>query len=182
MNERAAIALGANLGDRAGTIRAALDLLAPEGIQVERVSELVVTRAIGPGEQPDYLNAAATLRTALSPRQLLDALLNIERELGRVRDERTRWTPRTIDLDLLLYADRLLTEPGLVVPHPRMLERAFVLVPLAMIAPEWIVPGTGQSVAVHAARLAASTDHGAPLQTDWSQHALGEPNHGGKQT
>jgi 2-amino-4-hydroxy-6-hydroxymethyldihydropteridine diphosphokinase len=134
---RAYVGLGANLGDREATIRAALELLAPA-----RVSTLIETEPWGYAEQPRYLNAVAEVETDEGPRALLDRLLEIERQLGRTR-EGPRYGPRTIDLDLLLYGDEQLDEPGLVVPHQRLHERAFVLVPLAELAPELVVPGRG---------------------------------------
>lgn len=123
--------LGANLGDREGTIRAALDrLAATPGVRVAAVSRLIDTAPVGgPPGQPRFLNGAARLETTLPARALLERLLAIERELGRARAE--RWGPRTIDLDLLLYGERAIDEPDLVVPHPRMRERPFVLGPLA---------------------------------------------------
>ena len=105
---------------------------------------------MGPQGQPDFVNAAAALETALEPQALLQALLAIEAEHGRRRDG-TRWGPRSLDLDLLLYGDTLLDTPGLVLPHPGMHERAFVLYPLADMAPELSVPGHG-SVQVLLAR------------------------------
>ncbi|MCE7975008.1 MAG: 2-amino-4-hydroxy-6-hydroxymethyldihydropteridine diphosphokinase [Leptolyngbya sp. PLA1] len=143
----AAVALGANLGDRAGTIRAALGLLGGlPGTRVVHASDLFETPPVGPGEQGLYLNAAAVLETTLAPQGLLDGMLEIERALGRNRARAERWGPRVIDLDLLLYGGATLAEPGLQIPHPRMHERAFVLVPLAQVAGDWTVPGTGRTV------------------------------------
>jgi 2-amino-4-hydroxy-6-hydroxymethyldihydropteridine diphosphokinase len=138
------IALGANLGDREANIRAALDRLdASEGIHVEKVSSLMENPAVGgPPNSPMFLNGAAEVRTTLSPRQLLRRLLEIERELGRERHR--KWDPRTIDLDLLLYGNQVIEEPELVVPHPRMLQRPFVLHPLAQIAPQLMHPTIGK--------------------------------------
>jgi 2-amino-4-hydroxy-6-hydroxymethyldihydropteridine diphosphokinase len=140
---RAFIGLGANLGERAATIQRALELLAAShGVEGMRVSTLRETDPVGPVSQPRFLNGAAEIETALSPRELLELLLAIERELGR---ERTgpRFGPRTIDLDLLLYGQERIAEPGLEVPHPRLHERTFVLEPLAELDPELEVPGRG---------------------------------------
>jgi 2-amino-4-hydroxy-6-hydroxymethyldihydropteridine diphosphokinase len=140
---RAYVGLGANLGDREGTIGRALDLLEEQaGIQVVRVSTLRQTEPVGYLDQPRFVNAAAELETSLSPRALLDALLAVERELGRTR-EGPRFGPRTIDLDLLVYGDRVVDEPGLEIPHPRMHARRFALEPLAELAPALVVPGRG---------------------------------------
>lgn len=141
---RAYVGLGANLGDREATIRravASLDDLAD--VAVVGVSSLRETEPWGPVAQPRYLNGAAALETELAPRELLDALLDVERRLGRVRDDEERWGPRTIDLDLLLYGDLVLDESGLGVPHPRLHERRFALEPLAELAPDAFVPGRG---------------------------------------
>src|SRR5436190_10384838 len=124
---KAYVALGGNLGDRAGTIRAALERLdALPDVSVEAVSELTETDPVGPVlDQPSFLNGAVRLETELPPRELLAALLTVEADLGRVREGPTGG-PRPIDLDLLLYDDELLDEPGLTVPHPRLHERRFV--------------------------------------------------------
>ncbi|HEU6445363.1 MAG TPA: 2-amino-4-hydroxy-6-hydroxymethyldihydropteridine diphosphokinase [Gaiellaceae bacterium] len=138
------VALGANLGDREGTIRTALRRLdSHEQIEVERVSSLRETDPVGYEEQPPFLNGVARLRTDLEPRELLTLLLDLERDLGRTRHG-PRFGPRTIDLDILLYGDRIIDEPGLRVPHPRMGERAFVLEPLAELDPDLEVPGRGR--------------------------------------
>ena len=129
------IALGSNLGDRAATLFAALrDLDASPGIDVARVSQLIETAPEGPPGQGPYLNGAAELRTVLSARALLDRLVEIELRHGRDRVSGVRNGPRTLDLDLLLYGAAVIDEPGLVVPHPRMHLRRFVLEPLAEIA------------------------------------------------
>ncbi|MBW4485641.1 MAG: 2-amino-4-hydroxy-6-hydroxymethyldihydropteridine diphosphokinase [Tildeniella torsiva UHER 1998/13D] len=139
-----AIALGSNLGDSQTILRQALTALADcPDIDVIARSSLYQTIAIGP-PQPDILNACALLNTPLSARDLLDRLLGIEQQFGRVRGE--RWGPRTLDLDLLFYGQALITEPTLHIPHPRLRERAFVLIPLAEIAPSWCDPVSGQSV------------------------------------
>jgi 2-amino-4-hydroxy-6-hydroxymethyldihydropteridine diphosphokinase len=137
------IGLGSNLGDREGTIRRALELLAAGGdMEVEAVSSLQETDPVGYEDQPRFLNGAAALRTELAPRALLERLHEVERELGR---ERTgpRFGPRTIDLDLLLYGDERIREPGLKIPHPRLAERRFVLEPLAELDRTLDVPGKG---------------------------------------
>ena len=104
---------------------------------------------MGYADQPDFVNAAALLETTLAPRALLDALLAIERAHGRERAaDGTRWGPRTLDLDLLLHGDLVIDEPGLVVPHPQLHARAFVLVPLAEVAPDAVVPGRGRVAAL----------------------------------
>jgi 2-amino-4-hydroxy-6-hydroxymethyldihydropteridine diphosphokinase len=137
------VGLGANLGDREATIRRALGLLAsrPE-IEVGAVSSLRETEPVGLVDQPRFLNGVARLETTLAPRELLDALLETERELGRER--RVRWGPRTIDLDLLLFGDTVLDEPGLTLPHPRLHERRFALEPLAELAPGERIPSRGR--------------------------------------
>lgn len=142
---RAAIALGSNLGNSQSTLDGALRMLqAGPGVHVNGISRYYKTAAVGP-PQPDYLNACAILTTALSPRSLLRRLLDIEAAFGRERRE--RWGPRTLDLDLLLFDDAVLAEPGLILPHPRMAERAFVLVPLCDIASHWIHPVTNRAIA-----------------------------------
>ena len=131
------IGLGANLGDRAATLREAVRRLEELG-QVSAVSSLYETEPVGYGEQPPFLNAVATLETPLAPEEILAGLLAIERALGRRRSFRN--APRTIDLDLLLVDDLMRETPELSLPHPRMHERAFVLVPLAEIAPHAVHP------------------------------------------
>ena len=140
---RAYVGLGANLGDRERTLRAAVDALgAEDGIEVVAVSSLRETEPVGVGEQPLFLNGVAELETSLAARGLLDRLLAVEQHFGRVRvaDEHG---PRTLDLDLLVYGDEVIEDPGLTVPHPRLHERRFVLEPLAELAPGLVVPGRG---------------------------------------
>ena len=140
---RAYVGLGANLGDREETLRAAVDALdAEEGVEVVAVSTLRETEPVGVGDQPLYLNGAAELETTLTARELLDRLLAVEQRFGRVRVPGEHG-PRTLDLDLLLYGDEAIDEPGLTVPHPRLHERRFVLEPLAELAPGLVVPGRG---------------------------------------
>jgi len=141
MEHKAYVGLGANLGDREATIRRAVELLAARpGIAVAAVSTLRETDPVGYADQPRFLNGVAALEIALSPRALLDRLLAVEQELGRVRAEGPRFGPRTIDLDLLLYGDEVVDEPGLVVPHPRLVGRRFVLEPLHELDPELTLP------------------------------------------
>lgn len=142
--ERAYIGIGANLGDREATIREALKLLAERpGIDVGKVSELRETEPWGYLEQPAFLNGAALLITPLGARELLTALLGVEQQLGRSRAG-PQFGPRTIDLDLLLFGDAVVDEPGLTVPHPRLHERAFALEPLLELEPGLVVPGRGR--------------------------------------
>ena len=135
------VGLGANLGDREAALAAALEALARlPGTRLVTRSSFYRSASMGaPG--PDYLNAVAHLRTALSPRELLDHLLAIEHAHGRTRSAPN--APRTLDLDLLVHGTRQVDEPGLVVPHPRLHERAFVVLPLAEVAPMLVVPGLG---------------------------------------
>jgi 2-amino-4-hydroxy-6-hydroxymethyldihydropteridine diphosphokinase len=132
------IGLGSNLGEREGNLRAALARLAELG--EVRASSFRETDPVGVTDQPRFLNAAAELSTFLSARELLDALLAIERDLGRDRSLEERWGPRTLDLDLLLYGEEAIDEPGLTVPHPRLAERLFVLEPLDELAPGIVLP------------------------------------------
>ncbi len=140
---RAYVGVGANLGDREAAIREAIDRLAgTTGVELVAVSSVRETEPVGFLDQPRFLNAAAVIETELPPRELLDRLLAVERALGRTRTG-PRFGPRTIDLDLLLYGDLVLAEPGLTVPHPRLHERAFVLEPLLELDPGLAVPGLG---------------------------------------
>lgn len=144
---RAYVAFGANLGDPAAAFALALERLAglPDTV-VAAHSPLYRTAPVGVAGQPDYINAVIALDTGLAPRALLDALLAIEHEGGRSRDYQL--APRTLDLDLLLHGDAVIHEPGLEVPHPRMHLRAFVLRPLADIAPQAVIPGRGSVAAL----------------------------------
>jgi 2-amino-4-hydroxy-6-hydroxymethyldihydropteridine diphosphokinase len=139
MAEQAYLALGSNLGDRLAALQQAVDVLdARAGIEVVRSSRVYETEPVGP-PQPPYLNAVVEVHTDLEPRELLKECLAIEDELGRVRAE--RWGPRTIDIDVLTYDAREITEPDLVVPHPRMHERGFVLIPLSDLTAQPMLPG-----------------------------------------
>jgi 2-amino-4-hydroxy-6-hydroxymethyldihydropteridine diphosphokinase len=140
---RAFVAFGSNLGDREATIRRALSALREAGVDVVAISSLTETDPVGYLDQPPFLNGAAELRTALSPRALLDLLLAVEARFGRDRSTVPAQGPRTLDLDLLLYENEKIEEPGLQIPHPRLHERAFVLEPLAELDPSLEVPGKG---------------------------------------
>ncbi|HZC29915.1 MAG TPA: 2-amino-4-hydroxy-6-hydroxymethyldihydropteridine diphosphokinase, partial [Gaiellaceae bacterium] len=142
---RAYIALGSNLGDREATIRDAVaELDCEPGIAVVAVSRLVDTEPVGVVDQPRFLNGVAAVDTELAAADLLAVLLEVERRFGRRREGAVLQGPRTLDLDLILYGDAVIHEPGLVVPHPRLHEREFVLGPLAEIAPGLEVPGKGK--------------------------------------
>ncbi|MDA8327026.1 MAG: 2-amino-4-hydroxy-6-hydroxymethyldihydropteridine diphosphokinase [Nitrospiraceae bacterium] len=137
----ACIGIGSNLGDRLQNCKRALRLLEQRGIRVKAVSGACETKPWGGQSvagQPDFINMAAVVETDISPRTLLNVLLEVEKEMGRVRER--KWGPRIIDLDILLYADEVMDQPGLKIPHPLMHERDFVLRPLAEIAPEAFHP------------------------------------------
>ena len=153
-NGRCAIGLGSNLGDSIVILTGAIDRLRihPQ-IEVTAVSSWYRTVPIGP-PQPDYLNGCTTIQTSLEPLDLLDTLHSIEAEFGRVRQE--VWGARTLDLDLLLYDDLIIDTPVLQIPHPRTIERAFVTIPLAEIAPDWIEPKSGDSIVNLCNKLASS--------------------------
>jgi len=148
----AAVGLGGNLGEAAATLHEAL--LALDGLpstRLLRASQLYRTAAWGNTAQPDFINAAALLETRLDARALLDGLLGIERQFGREREAGMQWGPRILDLDLLLYGDAVIDEPGLRVPHPYLHERAFALLPLAQVGSALQVPGKGTVAALLAA-------------------------------
>lgn len=159
------IALGANLEDPAAQVRAGFAALAalPQTRLIAR-SSLYRSAPVGYADQPDFVNAVAAVQTALAPRALLDALLAIERAHGRVRSFAN--APRQLDLDVLLYDELQLHEPGLTVPHPRMHERAFVLLPLAEIAPRCVVPGRGAVADLLRAVDSAGVTRLAPVTID----------------
>lgn len=140
---RCFIGLGSNLGDKEANVQRAIFLLAgEEGISVKKVAPFYRTAPWGYAGQDWFINTVVEIETALPPGRLLAVLLSIEEKMGRVRD--VRWGPRVIDLDLLLYGDAVVNEPDLVVPHPRMVERAFVLAPLADLDPDLCLPGHGR--------------------------------------
>jgi 2-amino-4-hydroxy-6-hydroxymethyldihydropteridine diphosphokinase len=148
---RAYVGLGSNVGDREANLRTALDRMREEPeLELVVVSSFRETDPVGYLDQPRFLNAAAAVETALSPRDLLGRLLAIERAMGRTRTG-PRFGPRTIDLDLLVYDDVELDEPGLTVPHPRLHERRFALEPLAELEPDLVVPGRGPVATLFAA-------------------------------
>ncbi len=164
---RAFLALGSNLGDRLSNLQRAVELLTRrEGIRVVRSSRVYETDPVGGPSQPDYLNAVIDARTTLGPRDLLDACLAVEREMGRERKE--RWGPRVIDVDVLAYGRETVDEPGLQIPHPRMHERGFVLVPLLELEPDPPLPG-GRRIAhlrTGSGTLAGVRLFGAALKVD----------------
>jgi 2-amino-4-hydroxy-6-hydroxymethyldihydropteridine diphosphokinase len=142
---RAFLGLGSNVGDRLANLQGALDLMsARPDVRPLRSSRVYETDPVGGPPQPDFLNAVVEVETALSPMELLRACMEVEDELGRVREE--RWGPRTIDIDVLTLDEEIVDEPDLTIPHPRMHERGFVLVPLLELAPDPVLPG-GRRVA-----------------------------------
>ncbi len=149
------LGIGSNVGDRITTLRRAIEALSTAG-EILATSSIYETTPFGVTDQPDFLNCCVKLDTRLAPRELLRRTRGIERELGRVAGP--RWGPRTADIDILLYGDRSIRTPELVVPHPGLLERAFVLVPLAEIAADRAIPGAGVTVADALARVARQPD------------------------
>lgn len=139
------VGIGSNLGDREFLIRKAVEAMRdlPRTLVV-RVSSLYDTDPVGVEDQPAFLNAVVWLETTLEPRELLWQLLLIEKRMGRVRSQ--RWGPRPIDLDLLFYDDRTIAEPDLTVPHPEAHRRAFVLMPLLELDPDFVHPATGETI------------------------------------
>ena len=166
--KKAYIALGSNLGKRIENLKRALELLNTEqDISVLKVSPVYETAPVGGPEQGAFLNACASLETDLPPEELLLKMLHIEDELGRVREE--RWGPRLIDLDLLIYEDKIVNTELLEIPHPRLAERGFVLVPLADIAPDLKVPGCNKTVAELLSQLPDTEGIRKFLPTNWSK-------------
>jgi len=157
--------LGANLGEREHTLACALERLnADAHIEVLRTSELYRTAPWRVVDQPEFLNGVAEIATDLTPVALVNRLLALERDLGRDRGDGARWSARTIDLDLLLYRDCVVNEPGCRVPHPHLHERAFALRPLLEIAPDVAIPGRG-AARVWLALLDADSSASAPAAT-----------------
>lgn len=135
------LGLGSNVGDRENQLKEAIRLLDEQpGIKVVKVSSFYETEPVGYVNQPDFLNLCVEIQTELSPKAVLESGLAIEQQLHRVRKE--RWGPRTLDIDILLYGDQIIEEEDLTIPHPRMTERAFVLIPLQEIAPNKVEPRT----------------------------------------
>ncbi len=147
---RAFVALGSNLGNPVQTIEDAIDAMAAlRGSLLMAISSLYRTAPVGLKHQPDFINAVVALDTRLGPRELLEELFALEARFGRERSVKN--APRTLDLDLLLHGDAIINHPALTLPHPRMHERAFVLAPLAEIAPSLVIPGRGPVAALLAA-------------------------------
>jgi len=156
------LGVGSNLGDRAAHLRFAIEEAGRlPCTRVLAVSTVIETAPIGPIGQGDYLNGVIAIETELPPRALLEGLQAIERRCGRERASEVRWGPRTLDLDILVYADREIKEPGLTIPHPRLHERRFVLAPLAEIAPGLELPGTRRPAAGLLAALGERGDGGS---------------------
>lgn len=144
---RVFIGIGSNEGDRLEYISRAVQRLRDcPGVELEQMATIFETEPVGGPPQPDYLNTVVSITTTLNPRQLLERLKTLEQSLGRVPSG-PRWGPRVIDLDILLYDDRILNEPDLIIPHPRMHERRFVLQPLAQLAPGLVHPILGKTIA-----------------------------------
>ena len=164
MSEQIYLGLGSNLGDRLDNLSRAVDELERRGVRLVRSSRVYETEPIGGPEQPDYLNAVIEIATELEPNDLLRVCLEVETELGRERGE--RWGPRTIDIDLLTYGGREIDELDLMVPHPRMHERAFVLVPLLELDADPPLPRgrKAASLALGPNVLTAIRPHAPPLR------------------
>ncbi len=148
MKESVFIALGSNLGDRIGNCRRAMELIGRDGtgVRIVRRSSLYETAPWGLKDQPPFVNAVVEVDTELEPRSLLDFLKSVEKELGGKKNPSERWGPRWMDLDIILYGDRIIDEAGLTVPHPLMARRAFVLLPLAEIGKQVVHPVLKKSI------------------------------------
>lgn len=170
---RVHIAFGGNLGEVEETLRRALaEVGRIPGTRVRRISSLYRTAPVGVTDQPEFLNGAVEVETSLSPPDLLAALLRIEKKLGRTRD--VRWGPRTVDLDVVLWGDRVVDSADLEIPHPRMHERAFVLAPLAELAPGSRHPTLGRTVRELLGALGATDDLRCLGRPAWAAELEGE--------
>lgn len=159
MSTQAYIAIGSNLGDREATIESAIRAIRAMGmVTLLARSTIIETQPVGPGTQGAYLNGVLLVQTTRSARDLLTHLLEIERQHGRDRDREVRWGARTLDLDLLVFGDEMHDEPGLCVPHPRLHERSFVLIPLCEIAPDLLIPGQRRTPQAMLGALGAGPD------------------------
>ena len=165
-----AISLGSNLGDRLTKLRFGLARLR-QVLSHVRVSSVYETVPVGYSDQPEFFNLCCVGRTRLTARQLLSELQDAERAAGRRRKGGQRYGPRELDMDLLLYGDLTIQEPDLVVPHPRMCKRAFVLVPLSEIAGEWMLPATSERAAATVAAVAAGIEDPGIVRTEWEPWA-----------
>jgi len=164
--KKAYIALGSNLGNRLENLRRSLKLLSNEkGLYIKAISNVYETKPIGGPVQGDFLNACAEIRTILTPTILLQKMLDVEYTMGRVRVE--RWGPRLIDLDLLVYNNTKINSPFLELPHPRLLLRDFVLIPLADIAPDLIIPGQENTVSEFVLNRKSTEDVKPFLPSGW---------------
>lgn len=162
------LSLGSNLGDREGNLRAALRGLGPE-VRIQSISSLYETAPAGVKEQPDFLNLVVMGETALRPHQLLAHLKAIEQRVGRTATY--RWGPRIVDVDIILYGDLVLETPILTIPHREMARRAFVLIPLAEIAPDYIHPRMGLAIADLARRIGDDGVRMVGTPASWSDPA-----------
>lgn len=168
--EKAYIGLGSNLGDRLVNLQqAVIRLQADPDLTVDTISSLYETEPVGGPDQGSYLNACAELKTTVSPIELLKKILAIENTMGRIRKE--KWGPRVIDIDLLVYESFIYNTPLLQLPHPRLAERDFVLVPLAEIAPGLTVPGSNKTVADLLAKRVRQASVTLFDQQGWSSHS-----------
>jgi len=164
VGELVGVGLGSNLGDRTASLNDAIQALTVCLSDI-RLSAVYESRPVGVTDQPDFLNACGVGRTQLSPTELLLAFQSIERSAGRLRGGPPNG-PRLLDIDLLLYGERVIDESHLIVPHPRLRDRAFVLVPLAELASDWLVPASAQGAAATVSELAGSVDRTGLVRTD----------------
>jgi len=132
------IALGSNIGDREENIKTAIEKIKEKGIEIVKISDIIETEPYGYKEQPSFLNAVLWAKTSLTPRELLNILQDIEKEMGR--EKKFKWGPRNIDLDIIFYDDLVINEEGLKIPHPDAHNRVFVMGPMVQIAPDFIHP------------------------------------------